>query len=73
MPLFTANRKSHVKQNVKVPDPHESFPELTENGRKKIFREKLSDGLYTENTLATKMPEKGLQPCLGTKIHRTAL
>lgn len=72
MPLFTANRKSHVKQNVKVPDPHESFPELTENGRKKIS-EKSFQMAYTQKTLATKMPEKGLQPCLGTKILRTEL
>lgn len=35
----------------------------------KISREKLSDGLYTENTLATKMPENGLQPSLGKKIQ----
>lgn len=68
MPPFTTNRNSHVKRNIKVPDPHESFIELMENGRKKF-----SDGLHTENTLATKMTEKGLQPSLSKKIQRTAL
>lgn len=70
MPLFTTNRNSHVKQNVKVPDSHESFFEL--RMAEKLFREKLSDGLYTENTLAIKTPEKVLQLSLGKKIHRAA-
>lgn len=58
LPLFTTNRKSHVKQNVKVPDSHESFFEL--RTAENIFREKLSSGLYTGNTLAIKTPEKDL-------------
>lgn len=60
-----------MKQNVKVPDSHESLFEL--QTVEKNFREKLSDGLYTENTLAVKVPEKALQPSLSKEMHRTAL
>lgn len=71
MPLFTTNRNSHVKQNVKVPDSHESFfePRMAEN----IFREKLLGGIYTENTFVIKTTEKVLQLSFGKKIHRRAL
>lgn len=71
MPLFTTNRNSHVKQNVKVPDSHESFFE-TEDGRK-YFRRKLLGDIDTENTLVIKTPEKVLQLSFDKKIHRRAL
>lgn len=45
-----------------------SHPLKSQRTAEEIFREKLSDGLYTENTLAAKMPEKGLQPSLCRKF-----
>jgi hypothetical protein len=45
-----------------------SHPVKSWRRAEEIFREKLSDDLYIENTLAAKMPEKGLQSSLGRKF-----